>query len=86
MISRYLGSWPGIVGVWAFCAAWMLMLGPATGWEIAFNSLTAFLSVAALTFTQLVLREQRCDTLRWDRKMDELIHAVPEADNSVAGT
>ncbi len=76
--TRVLGSWWAIVAVWALCIAWTLAGMPEA-------ELTLALSILALTFTQLVLREQRADTERWDRKMDELIHAVPEADDAVAG-
>lgn len=75
--TRILGSWWAIFGLWVFCAVW-LELG------IGRDALTLALSILALTLTQLVLREQCKDTARWDRKMDELIHAVPDADDEVA--
>ena len=77
--ARWLGRWPFIIGIWAFCVGWLWV-------GLDENSLTLALSILALTFTQLVLREQSADTARWDRKMDELIHAVPDADDNVAGT
>lgn len=76
--ARWLGRWPFIIGVWAFCGAW-LWLG------LSVDTLTLALSILALTFTQLVLQEQCKDTARWDRKMDELIYAVPDARDEVAG-
>lgn len=54
-ISRVLGSWPAIIAVPVLCAAAVYVGFPQL-------ALTYILSVAALTFTQLVLREQNKDS------------------------
>jgi hypothetical protein len=76
MISRFLGSWWGIGSIWVFCIGWL---------ELGFSvdTLTLALSVLALTFTQLVLREQNEVTERQERKIDAIVHGSPHVDSSV---
>lgn len=76
MISRFLGSWKGIVSIWAFCLAWL-------GIGLSVDTLTLALSILALTFTQLVLMEQNEVTERQERKIDAIVMGSPDVDSSV---
>lgn len=60
------------------CVAWLHFGGSELG-------LTLVLSVLAITTTQLVLLAQDRDTKAIHKKLDELIHGVPDADDKVAG-
>jgi FtsH-binding integral membrane protein len=76
MTSKYLGSWWSIIGVWVFCIAW-LFTGLPVDW------LTFALSVVALSFSQIILRDTSELTARQDEKLDAIIHGT-DADDSVA--
>lgn len=75
MISRFLGSYPGIAAVILFCAAW-LALG------LGVETLTLALSVAALTFSQLILRDTDRINARQEKKLDAVVRGT-DADNRV---
>lgn len=75
MISRFLGSYTGIAAVILFCVAW-LALGAGV------ETLTLALSILALTFTQLVLRDTDEINCRLERKIDAIVEGT-DADNSV---
>ena len=73
------------LGLVAFCAAWFALRLPV---EI----LTAFLSILAITLTQMVLNKQNereVDAHRRDvalhAKIDELVHASKRARDELAG-
>lgn len=73
------------LGLVAFCAAWFALRLPV---EI----LTAFLSILAITLTQMVLNKQNereVDAHRRDvalhAKIDELVHAWKRARDEIAG-
>lgn len=75
MTSKFLGSWPTIAGIWIFCIGW-LFFG-------SIESLTFVLSVLALTFSQLILRDTDRITAKQNEKLDAIVHGT-DADDSVA--
>ncbi len=76
MISRFLGSYVGIAAVIGFCVGW-LALG------LGETRLTLALSVLALTFSQLILRDTDKMVERQNQKLDAIVHGT-DADDSVA--
>lgn len=59
------------------CGLWLLAGGSV-------DALTLLLSIAALSFTQLVLLAQASDTRAVQQKLDAIIHGT-DADDQVAG-
>lgn len=66
-----------IILVPAACVAWLW-----TGFAV--DTLTLALSILAISMTQLVLVGQGRGEALMQAKLNELVHAVPEADNSIA--
>lgn len=75
MISRFLGSYPAIFGLWAISLTWFWFYPPD-------DVFVAVISVVALTFTQLVLRDTDEINCRLERKIDAIVEGT-NADNSV---
>ncbi|MEO5867980.1 MAG: low affinity iron permease family protein [Sphingomonas sp.] len=63
-----------------FCAGWLEFGGAASE-----NALTLFLSVAAISLTQMVLNQQKRNEAALHLKIDELILAKNGARNELAG-
>lgn len=60
------------------CAAWLV-----AGRSV--DDLTLLLSILAISTTQLVLVGQRRGEEAMQRKLDEMIHAIPGASDAIAG-
>lgn len=67
-----------IILVPVLCAAWLWLGYPVDG-------LTLGLSIIAISTTQLVLVGQNNSEAAVQRKLDEIVRAVPDADSSLAG-
>lgn len=75
-VSAWFAHPLAIIAVPAFCTLWLI-----AGWGI--DPLTLALSIAAISMTQLVLVGQERAAKKQDAKIDELIHAVPDADDDL---
>lgn len=67
-----------LIGIPVLCATWLVS-------GLSVDTLTLALSILAITMTQLVLVGQNQSERAVQRKLDELVHAVPDADDTVAG-
>lgn len=66
-----------LIGIPVACAAWLLA-------GLSVDLLTNWLSIFAITITQLVLVAQDADTRSTKEMIRELVRATPEADDAVA--
>ena len=67
-----------ILAVIAACGAWLAI-------GLSVNTLTMALSILSISMTQLILLAQDRDIKAVHAKIDELVRAVPEADDAVRG-
>lgn len=77
-VADWFATPTALVLVPTVCIAWLL-----AGFSV--DVLTLILSIVAITMTQLVLVGQRTGERAMQHKLDELVIAVPGADNEVAG-
>lgn len=67
-----------IVLIPVLCGLWFVA-------RLSVDLLTNILSILAISTTQLVLLAQKRGETAMQRKLDELVHAVPDAHDEVAG-
>jgi low affinity Fe/Cu permease len=79
-VANLAGHPLAMAGVILFCAAWLQFGGSASE-----NALTLFLSVAAISLTQMVLNQQKRSEAALHLKIDELILAKRGARDELAG-
>lgn len=75
-LSSWFATSVAIVGMPVACGLWLFM-----GWSV--DALTLALSVLAMTLMQLVLVAQARGERNVKAMLRELVHAVPDADESV---
>lgn len=75
--ASWLASPTALIAIPAVCTAWLLA-------GLSVDLLTNMLSIFAISTTQLVIVAQEADTRATKAMITELVHAVPEADDSVA--